>query len=147
MIDIEVDVREVRAGLARLRDAGEDLAPLMLKIAGHLHDSVEESFAQEAAPGRGPWTPLHPETIERRRAAGLWGPGPNVLQRSGDLARSVVPASDAESAVAGTASVYAATHQFGDDDRGIPARPFLALWPDQRRAILADIAAHFGLPG
>lgn len=139
-IDIEVDVREVRTGLARLLAAGADLSPAMRKIAGHLADSVEESFAREEAPGIGPWAPLRPDTIEERREKG-YGDGP-ILQRSGDLARSILADWDDTTAVAGTNLGYAADHQFGVEERKLPARPFLGLWPEHRGAIERDVADH-----
>ena len=139
-IDIEVDVREVRAGLARLLAAGADLSPAMREIAGHLADSAAQSFEAEAGPGIGPWAPLDPDTIDERRAK-RYGDGP-ILQRSGDLARSILADWDDTTAVAGTNLVYAATHQFGDEERGIPARPFLGLWPEHRGDIARAVAAH-----
>ena len=116
----------------------------MRRIAGHLADSVAESFERQAEPGSGlSWTPLAEDTKHERRQLG-YGDGP-ILQRSGDLATRILADWDADSAVAGTNLVYAATHQFGsgDDGRNIPARPFLGVWPEHREAILDDLVRHF----
>ena len=52
MIEIEVkyDDDALRKEIDRLLRAGGDLAPVMIEIAGHLQDSVAESFQRQAAP-------------------------------------------------------------------------------------------------
>ena len=112
----------------------------MREIAGHLLDGVNEAFAREASPAGEPWAPLKPATVEdrlRRR----YGSGP-ILERSGDLGARILADWDNTSAVVGTDVVYAATHHYGDDDRGIPARPFLGVSSDVRDAILQAIVDH-----
>ena len=62
-----------------------------------------------------------------------------ILERSDDLASRILADWDDTSAVAGTNVVYAATHHFGDEERSIPARPFLGLSADARDAVLQAI--------
>ena len=137
-IDVEIDDREVRAALDRLRRRADDLSPVMREIAGHIEDSAAESFERQAAPPDGQaWNPLAEATVHERTDKG-YGPEGPILERTGDLASRILSDFDDDSAVAGTNLVYAATHQFGsgDDGRNIPARPFLGLWPEHRDAIL-----------
>ena len=146
-IDVTVDDRELRTALNRLQRRAENLSPVMREIAGHLEDSVAESFERQAAPPDGqPWQPLEDATVRDRRRKG-YGPEGPILQRSGELANRILSEWDDDSAVAGTNLIYAATHHFGsgDDGRNIPARPFLGLWPEHRDAILAAIRHHLAV--
>ena len=141
MIDIKIDHSAITAALQRVIQATEQRAPLMQNIAGIMEGAVEENFAQE---GRPKWQGLKPPG----RAGG------KILQQSGQLAASITPYSDNDSAVVGSNKKYAAIHQFGGKTRAhvikprnkkalafggrvvkqvnhpgsvIPARPFLAL--------------------
>lgn len=141
-VEIKYDDRELQRAINRLIDAGADMSSAMREIAGHLADSVADSFDREQAPDGTPWKPLKPKTKrERRRRRYAAGP---ILERSGDLARSILADHDETSAVAGTNLIYAATHHFGDEDRrGIPARPFLGVTEEHRSMILDAIQRHF----
>ena len=139
-IDVRFDDRVVQRRLAQLREAGSDLSPAMREIAGHLLDSVNEAFADEASPAGKAWAPLKSATVrDRQRKRFRAGP---ILERSGDLASRILADWDDTSAVAGTNVVYAATHHFGDPRRGIPARPFLGVSADARGAVLQAIVDH-----
>ena len=155
-IRVEIDDDEAQAALGRLVRAGADLSPFMRSAAGHLEDSVRESFRRQASPA-GPWAPLKPSTLRERQRRG-YRPGP-ILQRSGALKRSVTSESDATSATAGTNLRYASTHQFGASAgeygvrlgrRGsgpipwgdVPARPFLVLWPEHKTEIVDSLQDH-----
>jgi phage virion morphogenesis protein len=138
---IEVTSDTIAPVLERLARANADFTPLMREISGALLDAVEENFARE---GRPQWAPLSPVTIAQR---GNSGP---ILQRSGQLAASIVPDHDATSATVGTNKVYGPTLQFGaakgafgSTKRGapipwgtIPPRPFLAVADEDHEAIL-----------
>ena len=142
-IDLDLDLGDASRALTRLRRAGSGLAGLGAILGAHLEDSIAESFAQQASPA-GAWAPLKPATIRERVRQG-YRPGP-TLQRTGDLALSITSRHGAGAsgfgsgnflAEAGTNLVYAATHQFGRGD--IPARPFLALWPEHEQRIADDV--------
>ncbi len=108
MIKIEVDDKDVRALLEKVKRRAEDPAPLMRQIAGIMADEVEENFEKE---GRPKWRPLRPSTIKARARKGHW-PG-KILQVSGKLAASITQKADATSAQVGTNRAYAAIQQFG----------------------------------
>jgi phage gpG-like protein len=64
MIKIEIDDREIRKTLKNLQDKVGNLRPVMKKIAGIMHDAVEENFAKEGRPN---WKPLSLTTIKQRQ--------------------------------------------------------------------------------
>jgi len=88
----------------------ENREPLMRIIAGIMLDDVHENFEQQ---GRPPWRALSEKTINDRRAKGYW-PG-KILQRTGQLLKSITPKADNNSAQVGTNKNYAAIHQFGGE--------------------------------
>ena len=124
-IQIEFNDAEVQRGLKRLIAAGADLSPAMRVIATHLADRAEDAFAQQASPGGQTWPPLKPATVKDREREGYTPIKP--LQRSGALVRSILADWDEHTAVAGTNLIYAATHQFGDEERNTPSRPFFGV--------------------
>lgn len=156
MIDIKIDHSGVTAALGRVIQATEQRAPLMRNIVAIMADAVEENFAQE---GRPKWQGLKPPGR----------PGGKILQKSGQLAASVVSDSDNDSAVVGSNKKYAAIHQFGGKTRAheirprnkkalafggrvlskvnhpgsnIPARPFLALDDSDVQEIEVTVADY-----
>lgn len=127
MIEIKVDDKEVQNLLKNLANRLQDMRPLMKKLAGIMHDAVEENFQQE---GRPKWKPS-------KRAMKQGG---KTLQDTGSLAASISTRYNNNSAVVGTNKKYAAIHQFGGKaGRGrkvtIPARPFLKLTNDDLQEI------------
>jgi len=112
---------------ARLADA----------IGALLESSVKRRIADEkAAPDGAPWAPWSPAYGETRRA------GQSILVGEGDLRDSIQALTSAAEVQVGSNLVYAATHQFGDDERGIPERPYLGLSPEDERGV-RDLAADF----
>lgn len=97
---ITYDDHQLRAVLADLARAGNNLQPAMRKIAGALHKITEDNFA---AQGRPRWKPS-----ERARLA-----GGVTLQQTGRLAASISTSHGKDFAVIGSNAVYAAIHQFG----------------------------------
>jgi len=142
MIKITPDLTGVKRLISKVFKASTDMSPVTVKLAGILHNAVEENFAKE---GRPKWSPLAKATIKQRTREKRW-PG-KILQRSGRLASSISARHDAMSAEVGTnvkvkgGYLLGAIHQFGTKPRtgatrslfskkgrtGIPARPFLKL--------------------
>lgn len=146
-IEVNVDDAQVKGVMQRVADAAINAAPLMTRIAGVMHDAVEENFAQE---GRPKWLGLKPGSVKKGR-----GPA-KILQDTGRLAASITPFSDSTQAVVGTNVIYARIQNDGGTTRPhvirpknkkalafggrvvkkvnhpgskIPARPFLLLTP------------------
>lgn len=142
MIEIKIDTAKLTATLKRLAAKGRDLSPAMRQAAGIMADAVEENFEQE---GRPKWISLAASTLRQRAKEGSTG---KILQRSGNLARSITRHSDATSAIVGTNMVYAGIHQFGGKaGRGhkseIPARSFLKLEDNDAAIIVKFFARYF----
>ena len=78
-----------------------------------------------------------PRTRLPRSGAGMGTAG---LRRSGDLALRILSKRDGGIVAAGSNLVYAAAHQFGDEDRG--ARPLLGVRPEDEEPIRRDIVAY-----
>ena len=112
-----------RRALRRIAGALADPSPAMRAIATRLADRAEDAFETQASPDGKPWAALKPDTERARKKSGHVPV--RILQRSGALVRSILADWSPVQAVAGTNLVYAATHQFGDPERNIPARPFL----------------------
>ena len=146
-LSIQYDDRRIREALTRLQDRIDDLEPAMREIAGHLKDSVDESFASQAAPDGTAWQPLAESTIAQRLRTG-YRAGP-ILERSGDLAARILADWDSDSAVVGSNQTFggdvlaAAVHHFGTRDGRIPARPFFAVSDETRLAIIRSLDDHF----
>ena len=72
------------------------------------------------------WPALSKATIKARRKGPRKGE-PQPLRDTGRLFNSLTSQATNIGAIVGTNVKYAATHQFGVEDRNIPARPFLFL--------------------
>jgi phage virion morphogenesis protein len=147
-IQVEINDREVRDLLTRLRDRAQDLTPAMQAIGAFYERSVVENFKAQTAPDGTPWTPLAEVTLHLGLArhkgwkkdgylsakGKRYLTGKRILWERGDLEGSVHSQAGKTSVAIGTGGhiPYAAIHQFGGKaGRGkkvtIPARPYLAL--------------------
>lgn len=146
MIEIQYDDRQVLDALQELSRRMDDMTPAMRDIAGVMADATERAFANEADPATGrAWHPLMASTVKMRG-----GDAHPILQRSGQMAASVVTAYGADHAEVGSNKVYAAMHQFGGvtahnsmiPGKIIPPRPFLGLGEDDREEILNIVRGY-----
>lgn len=147
-IQLEIDDREVRELLDRLRKRAADLTPAMQAIGLFYERSVRENFKAQASPNGTPWQPLAEATLHLGLARNKgWGQsgglsargkrylsGKRILWEHGDLEGSIHSQAGKDRVTIGTGGhiPYAAIHQFGGKaGRGrkvtIPARPYLAL--------------------
>lgn len=127
MMDIKLKFndRDAKRGLARLIRAGTDLTPLMRRISSHLADAAEQAFKDEVSPDGKPWEQRAASTLATKKYRDRQPQ--KILQFSGHLVRSILADWSPTEAVVGTNTIYAATHQFGDEGRNTPARPFLGI--------------------
>lgn len=136
-IRIEIDDALATAALQRLVRAAADMSPLMRAVAAHLEDSVLQSFQREASPA-GAWAPLSPKTVRAR------GSSHPILVHTGQLRRSLVSDHGADWAMAGvlkTERGHNIARYLQEGTSRMPARPFLALWDDQRAEIVDEVKA------
>lgn len=73
-----------------------------------------------------PWSGKYSETRHENQS---------LLISRGDLEDSITHEVSTDELVVGSNLIYAATHQYGDDDRGIPERPYLGLSMDDEIAL------------
>jgi len=146
MIEIKYDDRQVLDALHELSRRMDDMTPAMRAIAGVMADATERAFEDEADPATGmAWHPLMASTVNMR-----CGDAHPILQRSGQLAGSIVTSHGPEFAQVGSNKVYAGMHQFGGvtspnsmiPGKAIPARPFLGLGEDDQEEILDIVRGY-----
>lgn len=131
--DFRLDSAEAEAALARLSDA--DLSVLTDRIGQLIEVQTRERIATgKVSPDGMPWAEWSPDYAKTRSARHslLIGGGQTGLYDT------IQNYSTADMARVGTELAYGAIHQFGGADAGkpgIPARPYLGLSIDNRRAV------------
>ena len=80
-------------------------------------------------------------TPRRRNSTRLASDNPAGESEKGSSPNAPYPLPQSERE-AGTNLVYAATHQFGDPERIIPARPFLGVSDEDNRFIVDTLVRH-----
>ena len=138
MAQITLDIRELGALNAQLaRLSALDLDGLTADLALQGESQTRRRISEEKAePDGAAW----PEWSDRY-AATRHG-GQSLLEGEGHLIGSLESGADADTAWWGSDMVYAATHQFGDAARNIPARPWLGISAQNKRG-LADLIDRF----
>lgn len=136
-IELELDDRPVQEALERLLEAGEDLSPALQDIGEYLQLSHDDRFRDQVDPDGTPWAPLSPRYRRRKRRN-----ADKILVLDGFLRDLLRYQEDGQTLEFGTDRPYGATHQFGDPDRNIPARPFLGISDDDEIEILAILRDH-----
>lgn len=111
-IRIEVDDHDIAAGLARLVEAGADLAPAMDAIGAALLYSTQRRFEAQAKPDGGAWAPFAPSTLKRMPARRQPA---QLLRDRGRLYGSLTFLADQGGVEVGTNLAYAGIHQFGGE--------------------------------
>lgn len=135
-VAVEPSVRIDRR-LGQLRKRFETAFPALLDSLGaEIATQTQRRIREEkTGPDGRDWPEWSERYAKRRR-----GRGGSKLFREGDLDDSIQHfLRDAGEVVVGSSLVYAATHQFGDPGRGIPARPFLGFSPENERDLEAII--------
>lgn len=112
------DLRRMARGLdaAQRRQLLDDLGAL-------LESQTKERFEEKRGPRGDEWEPWQDARYRKAQT----GRGKSLLEDEGDLLGSIVPAVDGDQVTVGSVKEYAATHQYGDEERNIPARPYLGL--------------------
>jgi len=85
--------------------------PLMASIAETMRVAVLKNFETEGRRLGEPWEPLAHSTIKDRQKKGYW-PG-KILQRTGQLKRSIVSSYGDDYAQVSTNLIYAGIHNYG----------------------------------
>ena len=134
-------LKPLQVRLNELITRAENLEPALQEMGEYLLQSHRERFALEIAPDGTPWEPLAPQTLKRKQGED------RILQQGGYL-RDLLSydINGLNQLVFGTNLEYGATHQYGREDDGIPARPWLGLstgqWNDTG-ALVAILKSYF----
>ncbi len=145
-LSIEMDDREVRAGIRRLAERGKNLKPFFQIGGERLYRSVWKNFAEQGRPNK--WEPLAPATVARKKKTGQ---SPLILHGrvSGGLLGSIaVRVGDDEVQIGpGPHIPYAWIQQKGGmAGRGrkvkIPARPYLVIQDDDEMFLTQELRRY-----
>lgn len=99
-----------------------DTAPLLEGIGAEIESQTRRRIAiDKASPANDPWPDWSAEYAETRHS------GQSLLQGDGHLLDSITYEVQGDNVLVGSPLIYAATHQYGDPDRGIEQREFLGL--------------------
>ncbi len=137
-ISIDYDSQAVTDVLNQLIANVSDTQPAMMEIAEYLHERTRDHFDNQQDPDGTPWAPLAASTLKAKQRKGV--PIDKILHgQSLHLRDTIFPFwSNGEAGVStgpGT-EAYAATQQFGADERNIEARPFLGLSAEDETEVI-----------
>lgn len=120
---INVNLLEDRRLARRLDRLAElDTLALLEGIGAEVVSQTQRRIAvDKASPANEPWPEWSADYAETRHS------GQSLLQSDNHLVTSLTFQVMGDSVLVGSPLIYAATHQYGDEDRGIPQREFLGL--------------------
>ena len=136
-IDIEDNSARIAAALGDLARRAGDLSTVLADIGEFLLLAHEERFEAQESPDGEPWAPLTDRYRERKKRN-----RDKILVLDDFLAGTLHYQATARSLLFGTDRVYGATHQFGREEAGIAARPFLGLSAGDENEAARLIGAH-----
>jgi phage virion morphogenesis protein len=143
VLTLTVDDSEVMDYLNQLRAKLDDLTPVYDAIGQRLVEHISMRFENEADPSGTPWKSLSPAT---------WATYPEngnrrILDRYGDMLKSLNHQADASAVTVGFGVPYAAYHEFGTNKmprRGLLfADPVSRTLADDDRETILDILDEY----
>lgn len=136
--ELLADPALTRAQAALLNIAGASFVEAVFNDIGeYLLISHRDRWGQGVSPGGEPWEPLSARYRARKRKN-----KDRILVLEGDLRDTLRYQADAARLAFGTDRIQGATHQFGDPERNIPARPFLGLSEADEAEVRAIVQDH-----
>lgn len=145
-LDIAGEVQMDR-GIARFADGVSDYRPIWPVIEDDFYALEKDQFKSEGAEGGERWKALSP-------AYGAWKeakfPGKPILQRSGDLVKSLTSPNDPngvrieerEVLTLGTQVPYAIYHQSTKPRKVLPRRPEILLTEGFKRTVMHHVQTY-----
>lgn len=138
---IDLDDAAARAAFKSLVGRAENLATPMAQVGEYLlREMWPKRFEEKRGPDGSPWAPVSEWYAHRKRRgkatqasgdARTRNPA-DLLQLTGDLMEYPRYQVDGDALEFGVNVEWAATHQFGDPSRNIPARPYMYMDEDDR---------------
>jgi len=135
---VSVDAREIKRLAAVLNSSTLDAGSrrkLMASLGVELEDQTKERFETKRSPEGTPWA----EISEKHRLyleARFPGSQPPLVV-GGELRDTVESQASEWTVLTGATKIYAAVHQFGWDEKNIPARPYLGIGTTDEEALVA----------
>jgi len=137
-IQLELDDSQIKQAFKRLIDAGIKLEPVFGSLGEALLNSHKARFKAQESPGGDPWQELDAAyQAKKPRNAD------KILVLEGYMRDLLAYNASAHQLELGTNLIQGATHQFGDDSRHIPERPFLGISHEDEQAVLTIVQDHF----
>jgi phage gpG-like protein len=126
---IQVDalgIEETIHGFSRVAATARNMRPALNKITEDMFKAINTNFTSQGRRGGGSWARVKEDTWRRKK-------NPLILQETQRLkwsvtkrrSRNMILEIDADSIQLSSSLPYAETHQYGDPDRKIPARPYI----------------------
>lgn len=140
MIKAKINIAPIKKTFEVLISKGQNLRPALNAIEGTIMDSMADTFEKEGVPK---WENLSKRRQAERVRKGRGANSPKLRDDS-ILINSIVPKIEGNKVRIGTNNKYAATHQYGDKKRNIPARPFLVYRKKDDEEIREILGRHFG---
>jgi phage virion morphogenesis protein len=139
-IDYEFNDKHIVDALKRLERAGADMEPAFVDIGESLLNSTRQRFEYMEDPDGNPWAGLMVDYQKRKKKN-----KDKILVLEGYMRDTLAYNASRTGLELGTNRIQGATHQFGDEERGIVARPFLGLSEDDEAMIMDTLHDHFEL--
>ena len=103
----------------------------------YLLNLIDENFETQGQSSGEKWQELSDSWKEYRKKINKQGN--SILEFNGDLRRSMLSQIKKDSLTIGSPLVYSAVHQFGYDEKNIPARPFFRFTDENIMDLQAEI--------
>lgn len=134
-------------GIARFSDGVSDYTPIWPVIEDEFYAEEKAQFASEGAEGGEKWAPLSPAYSEWKEAH---FPGQPILQRTGDLERSLTSRNDPNGVrvearkqlTLGSRVPYGIYHQSTAPRTRLPRRPMINLTSAFKATVMRQVQAY-----
>ena len=137
LFEITVGSESLAAALREISRHASNLDPALADIGEYLLNSHRARFRREVEPDGTPWLPLSPK-YKRVKAKNKG----KILRLDGHLQRLLRYQVSGGELVFGTNRIYGAVHQFGFEEHGIPARPFLGISDEDESEVVQILISH-----
>lgn len=139
-LDIQLtlsNASEVKAAFESLQAKLADLTPVFQDIGEAMLNVTRERFTSQTAPDGSSWAALSPDYAQRKPRN-----KDKILTLRGALRGLLNYQPSPKDVRIGTPLIYGATHQFGNPNLNIPARPFLGLSTRDEQELLDILNDH-----
>lgn len=142
-VNIKLELRNPEIlieALERIKERSQDMSVVFADIGEYLLLSHDDRWKSEQSPNGTRWLPLSESYANSQRK--LKSRGRDKILTFGGYLRSLNYQATPNSLRLGTPMIYGATHQFGDNSRHIPARPFLGFSKEDEVRIMEILSDY-----